>query len=503
MAEPQDIYRSLIKSVREIALLSSTSSLLGWDERTQMPPDGAEHRANQSSLIARMCHEQFTAPEVGRQIGEIEQSSLVQDADSDEATNIRELRRDYDRKTKVPASLVEELARIEVLSQAAWVEARKQSNFSRFQPWLQKIVALKTQEAQCIGCEGSPYNALLDEYEPRERVSQLNEVFAALRQPLINLIRQIGESPRKAPVQILHRHFPIPLQERFTREVAERIGFGFNWGRIDISVHPFCSTIGPGDTRITTRYNSRDFGDAFFSVMHEVGHALYGQGLPREHWGTPRGRYISLGIHESQSRLWENFVARSRSFWSFFLPRVEETFGVLSDVSLDQWYFAVNNVRPGFIRTESDETTYNLHILLRFELEQAMLTGDLAVADIPSAWNQKMKTYLGLTPPDDAQGCLQDIHWSIASLGYFPTYTLGNLYAAQFFEQARKDLGDLDAMFAAGDFAPLLKWLREKIHRHGRRYTARDLVRRVTGKPLSAEPLLKHLKARASDLYGV
>jgi carboxypeptidase Taq len=254
---------------------------------------------------------------------------------------------------------------------------------------------------------------------------------------------------------------------------------------------------------MTTRYDENYFGDAFFGVLHESGHGLYDQGLPPEHWGTPLGDAISLGIHESQSRMWENLVGRSKSFWKFFFPKAQASFGHLKDVSLDGWHFAINDVRPSFIRTESDEATYNLHILIRFELEQALLGNDVSVDDLPSAWNEKMTKYLGVNPPDDAKGCLQDTHWSGGAFGYFPTYTLGNLYAAQFFEQARKDIGDLDSQFSRGEFAPLLKWLRENIHRHGKRYSASDLVQQVTDKPLSAEPLLNHLKRNAHELYGV
>ncbi len=504
MPEPQNTYHSLIKTIKEISLLESAGSILGWDERTHMPPRGAEHRANQSSLIARLAHERFTAPTIGEMLGELESSSLMKDPHSDPAANVRELRREYDRRTKLPASLVEELSRIEVLAQQAWIEARKNADYKTFQPWLEKILNLKRQEANCIGFKTSPYDALLDPYEPHETVAGLNAVFAELRGPLIDLIQRVMNSSRKAPVEILERGYSAAGQEKLSREAATRVGFDFQAGRLDTSVHPFCSSIGPGDTRMTTRYDESYFGDAFFGVLHETGHALYEQGLPDEHWGTPLGHYISLGIHESQSRLWENFVARSRSFWTYFLPQARELFPAqLQNVSSDDWYFAINDIRPSFIRTESDEATYNLHILIRYELEQSMLIGDVTPADIPAAWNEKMKKYLGLMPPDDARGCLQDVHWSHGAIGYFPTYTLGNLYAAQFFDQAKQDLGDIDAQFAAGDFAPLLGWLRKNIHQHGRRYTAKELVQRVTEKTLSAKPLLDHLNRKASELYGV
>ena len=336
------------------------------------------------------------------------------------------------------------------------------------------------------------------------RRRNLDRVFASLREPLVALVGAIGASSRKAPAHILERHYPADLQARLARQASKRVGFDFAAGRLDVSVHPFCSGIAPGDCRLTTRYDENYFGDAFFGVLHETGHGLYEQGLPTDHFGTPLGQAVSLGIHESQSRLWENFVGRSRAFWEYFYPQARDVFGaMLDDVSLDQWHFAVNDVRPSFIRTESDEATYNLHILLRYELEQALVTKNLAVADLPGAWDQRMQNYFGLTPPDDARGCLQDIHWSGAAFGYFPTYTLGNLYAAQFYERAKADINDLERHIAGGDFAPLLQWLRTNIHNHGKRYSAGELALRVTGKALSAEALLNHLRAKANDLYQV
>jgi carboxypeptidase Taq len=497
-------YDALIVELREIGLLASVSSLLGWDERTQLPAKGAEHRGNQSALLARMIHERYTAPKIGDWLSAVENSDLIGHADSDVATNVRETRRGYDRKRKLPASLVEEQAKLEVLAQHAWAEARRKSDFAAFAPWLEKTLVLKKQEANCLGYREHIYDALLEDYEPGCTTAQLRRVFEELRGPLVELIRRIGESGRRAPAEILERDYPAAAQEKLARDAAAIVGFDFQAGRLDVAVHPFCTDIGPGDVRLTTRYDPKYFGDAFFGVMHETGHGLYEQGLPAEHFGLPCGRAVSLGIHESQSRLWENFVGRSRAFWRFFWPKVQSEFApATAGVGEDDWYRAINDVRPSFIRTESDETTYNLHILLRFELEQAMLKGDVGVSDLPEAWNGKMKEYLGVTPPDAARGVLQDVHWSGGGIAYFPTYTLGNLYAAQFFAQARKDLGDVDAQFARGEFAPLLGWLRKNIHAHGRRYSAGDLVRRVTGESLSAKPLLEHLNRKAGEIYGV
>jgi carboxypeptidase Taq len=296
----------------------------------------------------------------------------------------------------------------------------------------------------------------------------------------------------------------VDRQEVFGQAAAAAIGFDFDAGRLDVTTHPFCSGMGPGDCRITTRYNLRHFNDAFFGILHEAGHGIYEQGLDPEQFGTPLGSAVSLGIHESQSRMWENFVGRGRPFWEHFFPRARQVFHeALRDVALDDFVFAVNDVQPSFIRVEADEATYNMHIILRFELEQALIAGDLQPADVPGAWNEKFQQSFGLTPPTDALGCLQDVHWSSGGIGYFPTYTLGNMYAAQFMDQARRDLGDLDADFRHGDFGRLKGWLNERVHRPGQRYRAGELCRRVTGQPLSPKPLLNYLRQKFGPLYGI
>lgn len=503
MSNAQESYEALIREGREIALLGSVNAVLGWDERTQLPEKGAEHRAAQSSLLARMVHERFTSPRIGELLQAVEGSELVKDPESDAGANAREVRRSYDRARKLPSSLVEEEVRTAVLAQQAWGEARAKSDYKSFEPWLGKTLDLKRQEARCVGYARDMYDALLDEFEPGETAENLRKTFGNLRGALVELIGQVASSGKKAPLEILERDYPPGGQEKLAREAAAAVGFDFKAGRLDVSLHPFCTGLGPGDTRMTTRYDPKFFGDAFFGVLHETGHALYEQGLPARHFGSPLGEAVSLGIHESQSRMWENFVGRGRAFWKYFWPKARAEFPTaLKDVTDEQWYFAINDIRPSFIRTEADEATYNLHIMLRFELEQALLNDELKTRDLPAVWNEKMKQNLGIAPPDDARGCLQDIHWSGGSIGYFPTYTLGNLYAAQFFEQADKDLGGLDAQFAKGEFAPLLGWLRQNIHQHGKRYRAGDLVKRVTGKALSPEPLLAHLRRKA-ELYGV
>jgi len=501
---PQAAYDELLRRVREVALLGSCGGVLGWDRETYMPPKGAAHRAEQAALLAGLCHEKFTDPKVGELIAATEGTDVVADPLSAAAVNVRELRRAYDRATKLPRDLVEELARVTTLAHGEWAKARKASDFARFRPWLEKIVALKIREADCYGHSGDRFDALLEDYEPGATAAWLTGVFGPLRDELVPLLDAIRGSSRRPDPSILQRHYPTGLQETFGRLAASAIGFDFQAGRLDTTVHPFCAGIGPGDTRLTTRYNERDFADAFFSIVHEAGHGLYDQSLPAEHWGTPRGDSVSLGIHESQSRLWENLVARSLPFWRHFFPIARQFFpAALADVGLDAFHFAINEVKPSFIRVDADEVTYNLHIILRFELERALLSGDLAVADLPAAWNEKFQHYLGLTPPDDAQGCLQDIHWSGGGIGYFPTYTLGNLCAAQLFESARRAIPDLDGQMAQGAFGDLLGWLRQSIHQRGMQLRAPQLIQAVTGQPLAHRALIAHLRTKFEPLYGL
>jgi carboxypeptidase Taq len=497
-------YGELMQRIKEHALLNSCSSVLGWDERTYMPRQGSAHRAEQMALLARMSHEMLTAPRIGELLAEVADHPQVKLKDSNHAANYREIRRAYERAVKLPKELVEEIARTTTRAQQVWQEARQASDFAAFRPWLEKIVALKRQEAQAIGYQGSPYNALLDEYEPGATAAEITQVFAALREDLVPLIAAIAASGKVPRRDILERDYPLDRQEIIGREAAAAIGFDFESGRLDTTTHPFCSGMGPGDVRITTRYNPRHFNESFFGILHESGHAIYEQNLDPEQFGTPVGSACSLGIHESQSRMWENQVGRSRPFWEHFFPKARLAFPeALADVSLDDFYFAINDVQPSFIRVEADEATYNMHIILRFELEQALMTGDLSPGDVPGAWNEKFQKFFALTPPNDRLGCLQDIHWSMGGIGYFPTYTLGNLYAAQLMEQARQDLGELDADFRAGEFGRLKGWLNEKVHRPGQRWRAGELCRRVTGRPLSHQPLLSYLRGKYAPLYGI
>ena len=470
-----------------------------------MPVGGAEHRANQSAQLAGLAHERGTRPEIGDLLDQLTDEQDLGGADSTLAANVREARRKYNRARKLDQSLVEELTRCATLAQQAWVASKKAKDFKQFLPWLEKTIALKRQEAQAVGAEsGILYDALLDDYEPGALTTEIQRVFDVLRQELVPLVAAIRDSKQRPDESILTRSYPVAAQTEFATRAAAAIGFDFERGRLDTSAHPFCSGIGPGDCRLTTRYNEHHFPGAFFGVLHEAGHGIYEQGLDPAQFGLACGDAASLGIHESQSRMWENLVGRSRAFWEHFYAPAQAAFPeALGQTSLDDFHFAINDVRPSWIRVEADEVTYNLHIMLRFDLEQALISGDLSPADVPTAWNERFHEYFGMTPPNDALGCLQDVHWGAGLLGYFPTYALGNMYASQFFEQAKSELGDLSTMFSRGEFQPLKEWLNQKIHRHGMHHRASVLVEKVTGRPLLAEPLLTHLRDRFSPLFGV
>lgn len=504
MRSHDEIYTLLADHVREAKMLSSIQELLEWDERTQMPPANGEYRANQAAYIAGLVHQKQTAPVIGEWLAELSTCSLAADATSDTGAVIKHLLHDYDKQTRLPRLLVEELARTAIQGQQVWAAARKANDFAAFCPLLEKMVELKKQEAAALGYTTTPYDPLLDDYEPGETTETVTRVLGELREALVPLVQAIGESKFRPDVSILTRNYPKEAQEAFGKLAATQIGFDFQAGRLDVTDHPFCTGLGPGDVRLTTRYDEHAFSDGFFSILHEAGHGIYDQGLPREFFGLPTGEYVSLGIHESQSRMWENQVGRSHAFWEYFFPKAQHAFPeALGDVAIGDFYAAVNDSRPSLIRVEADEVTYNLHILIRFELEKALLEDELRVAELPAAWQEKYRTYLGVVSPTDADGVLQDVHWSAGLFGYFPTYALGNLYAAQFFAQAQTDLGNLESQFRRGEFGNLREWLRTNLHIHGRRYTPAQLAERITGKPLTHTPLIKHLTTKYGELYGL
>jgi len=493
-------YTQLCQRERERALLGSCAALLAWDERTYLPPRGVPHRGEQLALLARLVHERLS----DQRLGELVQAAQSEVApESPEAANVREIRRAHERAVKIPARLVEELARATSQGQQAWEEAKRRADFAPFLPFLERIIALKREEAAALGApSGVLYDALLDEYEPGLTAAGVTAIFDELRAAIVPLLGEVQATGRTAPVELLQRHYPVERQRILSELVAHALGFDFAAGRLDVTVHPFCSSHGPGDVRLTTRYNEHHLSEALFGTLHEAGHGIYEQNLPAEHFGLPVGSACSLGVHESQSRLWENLIGRSRPFWDWLFPIVRGLFPeALRTVTVAEFHFAVNDVRPSFLRIEADEVTYNLHIILRFELERALLDGNLTPAELPLAWNEKFKACFGLTPPSDDLGCLQDVHWSAGLIGYFPTYTLGNLLAAQFLEKARADLGHLDEVCRRGEFYALKDWLVHHIHRHGQRHRTAELCRLVTGHELSARPLLRHLRGKFLPLY--
>jgi carboxypeptidase Taq len=494
-------YRWLKDHSIQTSYLGSTGELIAWDQRTYIPAKGHAHRAEQLAALAVLLHERATDHRIGDRLSEVENSELTQDPSSIEATNIREWRRLYDRATKIPADLAAELARATAKGESAWEQARPNNDWSDFKPHLNNILSLLRDKAAALGYQEEPYDALVEDYEPGETAASLEVVFKQLRDALVPLIDGIRGCSHQPDTSVLSQDYPVAGQERFVRRLASDIGYDFDAGRLDVSAHPFTIGIGPGDIRITTRYAEDYLNSAVFGTIHEAGHAMYEQGLPEEHWGTPAGQATSLGIHESQSRLWENFVARSTGFWRYALPLARAEFNNLDDTDLADFVRAINKVEPSLIRVEADEVTYNLHIMLRFELELALLRGTLSVDDLPEAWNDKMSRYLGLTPTELKDGAMQDVHWSAGLVGYFPTYTLGNIYAAQIFAAAKKEIGDVDAMIGRGEFDPLLSWLRSNVHCAGSIYGARDLVKKVTGSPPDPQSLIDYCEDKFKDLY--
>ena len=496
-----DAYETLVERIRDLGRLEAINALLEWDQETYMPAKGVEPRAETLATLAAIKHERRTSPEIGDLLNELDEAGTD---DPVWATNIRETRRLYDRAVKVPTELVKELALTSSLARKTWVKAREESRFSMFAPYLTKLLELRRQEAEYLGYDGEPYDALMDEYEPGAKTAQVAAVFADLRDRLAPVVRTIADAPNKPDFSILQRRYPRAAQEQMARKFAKMMGFDFDSGRLDVSVHPFCTSMTSSDVRITTRYDETYLPGAVFGVMHEAGHGLYEQGLDPGHRFTPMGSHVSLGIHESQSRMWENFVGRSRPFWEGQYTWAQELFPeALSSVGLDDFYGAINTVQPSLIRVEADEVTYNLHIVLRFELERDLLNKRLEVTDIPAAWNQAMTELVGVTPPNDAQGCLQDIHWSMGAFGYFPTYALGNLYAAHFFAAAQRAIPDLDEKIRGGDLNPLREWLLTSIHRQGMRCRANELCEKVTGLPLSTGPFMEYVNTKFKAIYGL
>lgn len=487
----------------EVEDLDDAIHLLNWDQQTQMPAASAERRGYLLSTLHRLKHIRFTSDEVGTLLSDIEPFVGQLDRDSDDARLIKVTRWLYDKKTRVPADLVAELARLTAVAQQAWVEARAEDDFARFQPHLERVMENRRIYAAHFTPYDHVYDPLLDNYEPGLKTAEVIRIFNDLRPHQVELIKAISECPQ-VENSFLHLDYDERKQWDFGVEVISKFGYDWRRGRQDKSAHPFTSSYGVDDVRITTRLQPDYLGTALFGTLHEAGHALYNQGFSRSLIRTPLEEATSLGVHESQSRLWENLVGRSQPFWSYFYPRLQEIFpSQLGNVSMETFYKGVNKVQPSLIRVEADEATYNLHIMLRLELEIELMEGKLAVKDLPDAWNARMQDYLGLTPPSDSLGVLQDIHWSDGYVGYFPTYALGNLISVQLWECIHMDIPDLDEQMRQGKFESLLIWLREKIHLHGKKYEPQELVQRVTGSKIDPAPYLRYLSEKYRGIYGI
>jgi carboxypeptidase Taq len=493
----------LAERFSEIRLLETTLATLEWDERTGLPIQGGEYRAQQLELLSGLIHNRRTDSSVGDLLDELN-SELGSNADLtfDHQRSIAVLRRDYERNRKLPETLVKAITRATVLGQQAWAAARKSDCFADFEPSLTEVVRLHREKADLLKTgQCTRYDALMDDYEPGATTEELRPVFANLLSELSAIVRQCGESRHGPTGETLTADFPIPAQRELSRFVSEAVGFDFQRGRLDETDHPFCTTLGPNDHRILTRYQTNFFPSGLFGTLHEAGHGMYEQGLRTEWFGFPSGSAASLGIHESQSRLWENMVGRSAAFWNWCWPIAQARFAALKNIDQAKFVADLNRVVPSLIRVEADEVTYNLHIAIRFELERALIEDELQVSELPAAWNAAYQTHLGIEAPSDADGVLQDVHWSAGLFGYFPTYTLGNIFAAQFMQTAEDAMPDLHEQFANGEFSSLQGWLQTQVHSHGQNYRSSELVEKVTGQPVSSKPLIEYLSEKVLPLY--
>jgi carboxypeptidase Taq len=495
-----EAFRTVSDLSRDLYALRSAMGVLSWDQETYMPPKGAEGRARAQSALARVLHQRFSDPRLAEALDAAAAAPLT----DEERVVVRELKRDRDKAVKLPESLAAEIAETVSLAQRAWADARPKNDTAAFNPWLEKVIGLRRREAECLGYADTPYDALLDNYEPGARTAEIRSVLEDLKARLVPLLGRIRAAQGDAPDPLAGKVFPLDAQRAFNLKVLAAMEFDLEAGRLDESAHPFTEGLYPQDVRLTTRYHQNDLMSALFSTLHEGGHGLYEQGFDPAWYGTPMAEAVSLGVHESQSRLWENQVGRSRDFWTRWYPGLQAAFpAALSALPLEGFLKAVNRVQPSLIRVEADEVTYNLHIVLRFELETALFSGDLAPADLESAWNEGVQRNLGVTPPEPRLGYMQDVHWSCGLLGYVPTYTLGNLRAAQLFDAARRAMPALSDDIRAGRLSPLKAWLRDNVHRHGRRYDGDALMEKATGSRTDAGPFLAYLEAKYAELYGI
>jgi carboxypeptidase Taq len=497
----QATFDELRGRLAEISDLGKTMALLAWDQQVMMPARGAAIRAEQLATVGRIAHQKFTAPEVGKLLDELRDWAEQQDYDSFEASLVRVVSRDWEKASKVPADLRAEMSRAAALAQPVWVQARQDNDFASFLPVLQKNLDLRKRYIECFDVGDEPYDIVLDDYERDMKTAEVRRIFDYLKEHQAPLVKEVAA---QAQVEKRQKSFDLEAQKTFELEIVREFGFADDSWRLDPTVHPFASGTGVTDIRITTRYFA-DRLEGLFGTMHEFGHGLYEHQIDPALERSSLARGVSLGMHESQSRMWENLVGRSLPFWRRFFPRAQELFGdALAGYDVDGWYREVNAVEPSLIRVEADEATYNLHIILRFELEQAMLADEFPLEQLPEEWNRRMWEYLGIEVPSDTEGVLQDVHWSGGSIGYFPTYALGNLISAQIWERIVADLPDLYDSFEAGDFAPLRDWLREHLHRHGRKFTPGETLERVAGtRQIDPEPYVRYLREKLAGNYGI
>jgi carboxypeptidase Taq len=485
----------LRERLAEVSDLSRAAMLLFWDQRVMMPPGGAEARAESAATVSRLAQERFVTSEIEQLLDELRGVEESSDYDSFEASLIRVTRHDFEKASRVPPELVGEMRRASALALSAWGPAKEASNFEALRPYLEENVELRQRYVGCFEPADETYDVLLDDYEPNMKTAEVRKIFDELKEELVPLIKEIGDAG-EIDASFLTGEFDPAKQRSFALEIARRFGYTDREWRLDQTPHPFMSSPGVSDIRLTSNFRPNDLS-SLFATMHEFGHGVYEWGVDRALARTPLGSGVSLGMHESQSRTWENLVGRSRSFWRFFYPRLQETFPVqLGSVDDEAFYRAVNKVNPSLIRIDADEVTYNLHIILRFELEQELIDDRIALKDLPAAWNARMDEYLGIDVPDDARGVLQDMHWAGGNLGYFPTYALGNVISVQIWERAKEDLGDLDERFERGEFGELREWLTDHLYRMGRKFTPQETIERVTGSKIDAKPYVRYLREK-------
>lgn len=497
-----EAFAKLKTTMTELRALDVAQIVMSWDQETYMPQGGAQDRAMQMSILARMRHQKWTADEVGQLLEQLKAEYKDADPESYEAMYVHHAAYTYEKSRKLPARLVEDLTRETALAVDAWRVARETDDFAKFAPHLERLIELTIEQAELLGYEDDRYDALLDMYEPDMPAKAVDALFSELKEGLVPLVAAVADAPQVDDSPLRGR-FDKQQQWDFGMDILRAIGFDLNRGRQDESAHPFTTSFSNNDVRITTRISEDDWATGLFSTLHEAGHGIHAQGIPDDVHGTPLMWRRSLGISESQSRLWENVVGRSKGFWEHFLPKMKERFPQMSDVDLDSLYRAINLVRPSLIRVEADELTYNMHIFVRFDLERLLIGEKLSVKDLPEAWNEKMREYLGVVPENNAVGVLQDIHWSSGYFGYFPTYTLGNVLSVQFYEQAVKDVPDIPEQIREGKFDALRVWTNENVHRYGAMFSPMEIIRRATGRGLDSQPYMNYLQTKYSDIYGL